>query len=103
MKLESKKIVMVVQDLKSKEGTDIAVCSLDVHYIKDGKKHIASAMMSLDSNKEFKRMVAALATQAVDLKEGLVPDEKTTEKLIFKSPMAKNGGARPGAGRQEVC
>jgi hypothetical protein len=33
-------------------------------------KNVASFQMALDSNKEFKRMVAALVTQAVDLKEG---------------------------------
>ena len=76
MKLQSTKIVIVVQDLKTKEGKEVAICSLDVHYLKGKEKKVASAMMALDSNKEFKRMIAALSTQAVDLKEGLVPDNK---------------------------
>lgn len=84
------KVVMVIQDLKTKDNQNIAVCSIDVHYFKEikdkidhqtlmnAKKNkdalkrisIASVQMSLDSNKEFQQQIKSLVSEAIKLKEG---------------------------------
>lgn len=98
--MESYKIVLVIQDLKPKNGEPIAVVSGDVHYYKNAEekvnylslssqiseekdldkknllenellklKHVASFQMSLDSNKDFKRHIKSLSSEAISLKE----------------------------------
>ena len=93
-----KKMVLVIQDLTSKEGETIAILSGDVHYVseneeayedlkkrideeKDEQKRtaleieekefvkIASFQLALDSNPDLRRHMAALAEEAIVLRE----------------------------------
>lgn len=84
------KVVMVIQDLVTKDKQNIAVCSIDVHYfkepkdkidhqtlmnakkVKDAQKRItiASVQMSLDNNKDFQHQIKSLVSEAIRLKEG---------------------------------
>lgn len=97
------KMVLSIQDLKTKDGNRIAIVSGDVYYIdqpdviegrdpyettideieaekNEQKKSalekklkemltVASFQMSLDSSIEFKRCIASLAEQAIQMKE----------------------------------
>jgi hypothetical protein len=62
------KIVLVIQDLKTKEGKDIAVISGDVHFKHDKKDLVSSFMLPLDQNRDLQRHIKALASEAMSLK-----------------------------------
>jgi len=66
------KIVLVIQDLETKDKHKIAVVSGDVHlYTPEGeeKRKPISFQMALDTNKEFQRCIKDLTTEALMLHE----------------------------------
>lgn len=62
-----KKIVLVVQDLKTKEKETVAVVSGDIHLLTRDKKKIISFQLLLDDNKEFSRSIRDLVGEALTL------------------------------------
>jgi hypothetical protein len=64
-----KKVVLVLQDLKTKEGETVAIVSLDVHTTTRDKKKIISAQALLDDNKELARVLKGLVNEALVLND----------------------------------
>lgn len=66
-----KKLVFVIQDLKTKDNEDVAIVSGDIHAIvSDSKKvKVISFQMLLADNKEFNRCIKALVLEALMLND----------------------------------
>lgn len=64
-----KKIVLVIQDLKTKDGEIVAIVSGDIHTNTIGKKKIISVQALLDDNKELARVIKGFANEALLLND----------------------------------
>lgn len=61
------RIVLVIQDLQTKDKENIAVVSGDIHLNTKDKKKTISFQTLLGSNKEFNRAIKDLVTEALML------------------------------------
>ena len=84
-----KKLVFVIQDLRTKDGEDVAILSGDIHFktIMDKTDPPVSFQMLLADNKEFARNIKDLVAEALSLKaqqnnkkHGLTKETKTTSR-----------------------
>ncbi len=64
-----KKIVLVIQDLKTKDKEVVAVVSGDLHLVTSDKKKVISFQMLLSDNKEFNRVIKDLCNEALMLND----------------------------------
>jgi hypothetical protein len=65
----AKKLVFVIQDLKTKEGETVAIVSGDIHLMTTDKKKTISFQMLLADNKAFQRAIKDLVAEAIHLND----------------------------------
>lgn len=64
-----KKLVLVVQDLQTKDKETVAVVSGDIHTITKDKKKVISFQALLDDNKELSRVIKGIVNEALVLND----------------------------------